>query len=127
MIYRYKNPQLYRSTVRDSIFLLFCCIFCRIFCRIFVHIVQDFFISIIHCEEFFIFRKCFCSFFGLCRDFFRHSGIKLNVSVTFQTCSGRDQLTNDNVFFQTYKMVNFTFDCCFCQNLSCLHRLPSMG
>ena len=41
----------------------------------------------------------------------------MQLMITLHTGSGRDQFTNDDVFFQADQRIHFTVDCCFCQDL----------
>ena len=42
-----------------------------------------------------------------------------NVTVTSHTCTSRDNLTNDNIFFKSKKMVFLTTDRCVCEDTGC--------
>ena len=60
-----------------------------------------------------------CAVFLIKKDFIFHGYICIQsyIAVTFHTGTCWNQLTDNNILFQTDQMVNLSIDCCLCQNL----------
>ena len=43
-----------------------------------------------------------------------------DVLITLHTCTGRDELTNNNIFLKTDKRINLSINSSVCENLCCL-------